>query len=110
MSIHSYCKFVSKSYEVIFFYSQYCIREYNSERQEVVSTDCINGFTTDNFTLPCVLNKTPIQPNEKATPNDICSINVKQTDIRQVMKCIDYIHQEFWTLLWEANSKKNEDE
>jgi hypothetical protein len=87
MSVQSYGKAVPRAQKVNVSISQYYICEYNSERLgEVITTDFIDSFITDNFRLLYVPNKTPDLPNEKAFPNGMYPINVEKIDFKQVIE------------------------
>jgi hypothetical protein len=112
MLVWCYGEAVPRARKVNFSISQYCMHEYSSQRLgEVITTDFIDGFITNNFSLLYVPNKTPNLPNVKAFPSGMCPVNVRKIDIKQVLKYTDHDHQDFWTTLaWETTGKEDQDE
>jgi hypothetical protein len=107
MSVQPYGKAVSSAQKVNFYISRHCMCEYTSQRPEVITTDYIDIFMTNNFWPPYAAIKTHGLKNEKIVPNGLCAINAKKIDIKQAMKFIGHYHQDFWTagLAWETTSK-----
>lgn len=57
------------------------------QRPNVVTTNFIAGFLTNNFRFPAVQNKIPNLPSEKSFPDGMCRINVIKLDgIKQAKK------------------------
>jgi hypothetical protein len=87
--------------------------EYSYQRpEEVITTDFIDGFITNNSQLLSVPNEVSDLSNEKAFSNGMCPIHVKKmNDIKQVMKYTDHNHQDFWIAMHgrlTANEDHNE--
>jgi hypothetical protein len=66
-----------------------------AKAREVIITDFINGFVTNNIRLISVPNKIPDLLNENAFLYGMCPVSVKKTiGIKQVTKYIDHNHQD----------------
>jgi hypothetical protein len=91
VSVECCCKGVPRAQKLNFSISQYLCEKSCQRPGEVITTDFIDGFITNNFRLISVPNKIPDLPNKKASPNGMYPINVeKMDDIRQVVKYIDH--------------------
>jgi hypothetical protein len=66
MTVQSYSKAVPRAQNVNFSISQYYMCEYSSERPgEVITTDLIDGFITNDSRILSVPNKIPNLSNKK---------------------------------------------